>query len=257
MDPRQREIIVAVPRVSIALALVVLLGLVLAPSDRSIASAAASTPSDSRSVEAFVTSANHALSGTFTEVYRLTGPNSGIVELSQQAPAGVDPFPTGHGRWSFLLQATTGLSSQWVEKGSTAWNCWRAATQTTWTCSGPGRFEEANGFILATEPYVPGTLAGDGSELEAGLKERAPEVRGIEFASSESPQFGPLRCLTVDLSTTCIDRSGVLVSQQSRSSYSYWSSITLLRRSSSVSATAFTPVGKSTSAGKNFVLVPT
>lgn len=64
--------------------------------------------------------AKHGLTGTYTEVYSVAGAANGTVQDFQQAPAGVFPFPTEHGKWSFLFQAQTGFSSQWVEKGSTA-----------------------------------------------------------------------------------------------------------------------------------------
>lgn len=218
-----------------------------------INSATASQPETS--VASFVALAKHALAGTFTETYRLTGPgpSSGTSELFQQAPSGAFPFPTGHAKWSFLFQSQTGISSQWIEEGSTAWDCWRASTTTTWTCSGPGRFEESNGFFLSIEPYIPGDVIGDINELELGLKEKAPQIKNLTISDSISSRFGPLRCLAVDGIVSCFDRSGVLVSQRGGP---YWSSITLIRRSSSVPRRAFNLVGMSTSSGEHFTVVP-
>jgi hypothetical protein len=204
---------------------------------------------------AFIASAKHALTGTFSEVYRVTGPSSGTVTLYQQAPAGVNPVPMGRGGWAFVYLAANGISSQWIEKGATAWDCWQPATtaKAYWACSGPGHFEEANGFALATQPYIPGVVGGEINALETGLKVRAIQVRGIEVSTVTSLQFGRLRCLHVDGITTCIDRSGILVSQRGGT---YWTSISLVRRSSSLPPTAFVLFGKSASRGRGFVLPP-
>lgn len=206
------------------------------------------------SVSAFVALAKHGLSGTYTEVYRVTGPSAGTVHVYQQARSGTFPFTTGPGTWSFLFLAQTGFSSQWIERGTKAWDCWRPATGTTWTCSGPGHFEEVNGFAQAVEPYIPGVMMGEINALETGLKEKVPETKNLVISESTSPQFGPLRCLTADGTTACIDRSGVLVNQYGGSAY--WSSITLVRRSPLVPARAFKTLGKSTSEGKKFTTVP-
>lgn len=205
------------------------------------------------SVAAFVALATRGLSGTYTELYRVTGPNGGTVQVFQQAPSGIFPFTTGHGRWSFRLQAQSGISSQWVEHGSTAWDCWRPVSINAWKCSGPGHFEDSNGFFLSVEPYIPGVVVGDLHQLELGLKEKAPQVKNLVISDMTNPRFGSLRCLEVDGITSCIDRAGVLVSQQGGS---YWSSITLLRRSTSVPGGAFELVGKSTSSGLHFTPIP-
>lgn len=214
-------------------------------------SGASSAPPSS--VATFVAAAHRALLGTFSEVYRLTGASSGIVELSQQAPSGVSPFPDGPGRWSFVYRSPTGISSQWIENGATAWDCWRFPHATSWTCSGPGQWGGSNGFALSVEPFVPGTLLGDLNELELGLKTKAPQLKGLEISESHSTQFGPLRCLRVDGVTSCIDHAGVVVRQRGGSS---WKTLSLLQRSSSVPKAAFTLLGTSSSSGSRFTLVP-
>lgn len=217
----------------------------------SINAATASEPKTS--IAAFVALARHGLAGTYTEVYRVSGPSTGTVRVFQQAPSGEFPFPTGHGKWAFLLQAQTGLSSQWIEEGAASWDCWRTPTSTTWSCSGPGHFEEVNGFFLAVQPFIPGVVSGELNQLQLGLAEKAPQVGNLVISQSTSPRFGALRCLRVDGITSCIDRSGVLVSQRGST---YWSSITLLQRKVSVPGRAFTLVGRSTSAGTHFAVVP-
>jgi hypothetical protein len=101
---------------------------------------------------------------------------------------------------------------------------------------------------------MPGVLMGELNALETGFKEKAPQVTNLVVSESTSPQFGPLRCLTADGTTACIDRSAVLVNQHGGSGY--WSIITLVRGSPSVPARAFKTLGQSTSEGKNFASVP-
>ena len=93
-----------------------------------------------------------------------------------------------------------------------AWDCRRAPTATTWTCSGPGPFEPSNGFFLAVTPFIPGVVLGDVNQLVGGLA--AQQVKGIRFYRSTSAHFGPLQCMEVDATTSCLDHKGVMVSQQ-------------------------------------------
>lgn len=216
----------------------------------SLEAAANKAPTDT--LAAFVASAEHGLAGTYSETYRLNGPSDGTVEVFQRAPRGANPFPTG-GTWSFLFQAKRGISSQWIENKSTAWDCWRAATEAAWTCSGPGTFHVVNGFLLAIQPYVPGVVSGELNQLNVALKDNAPQVRSLTIAKSTSPRFGPLECLSVAAITSCIDHSGVLVSQRGGS---YWSSIVLVRRTSSLPRSAFHQIGTTTSEGSHFTVVP-
>jgi hypothetical protein len=60
----------------------------LAPPGGNAATAMESSPSVSR----FVALEAHALSESYTEVYQVTGANTGIVEVFQEAPRGVFPF---------------------------------------------------------------------------------------------------------------------------------------------------------------------
>jgi hypothetical protein len=157
-------------------------------------------------------------------------------------------LPEARGRWSFFYQSQTGASRQWIERGSQAWDCRRGGGATSWTCSGPGQFEDSNGFALSITPYIPDVVLGDISELTNGLQMH--QVKGgIQFSTSTSSRFGPLQCMKVFGTTSCLDHAGVLVSQQGGS---YWTTISLLQRSRSVPAAAFTLKGTSTSSGRSF-----
>ena len=212
--------------------------------------------SSSRSVSAFVALAKSGASGTFDEVYQVEGPNRGTIEIAQLVPQ--RPFNAGSGRWSFVYQTQTGISSQWIEEGSTSWDCWHFAGVTAWTCSGPGHFELSNGFIGSVEPYIPGLVLGEVTQLQQAGQLKPDPVKSIAFYGSKSTAFGRLRCLRVEATgvgtvTICLDHRGVLVTQRGGSR---WRSITLLRYRSGVPNSAFVLKGKSTSSGQNFAAVP-
>jgi hypothetical protein len=101
-----------------------------------------------------------------------------------------------------VYQAQAGISSQWIEKGSMSWDCWRTADVATWTCSGPGHFEDANGFGLSIEPYIPGVVLGEVEELQQALKIKPSPVKGTSLfglsrtsCSIEVPPKRPQICL--------------------------------------------------------------
>jgi len=209
-------------------------------------SSAASAPSLNSSVRSFISLAKRGVSGSFFAVYRLSAQvNAGTVTVAQKAQAGHSPFVTRAGVWSFVLQNDAGYSSQWIERGSQAWDCWHAPGEGQWTCTGPGQFRYVNGYLMAISPYVPGEVLGDINQLEGALKSTlAPyraAVKNLAFYGSHSVHFGPLRCIRVTNITTCLDRSGVLVNEEQSGT-----GVTLLRYSSKVPNSAFTLMGTST-----------
>jgi hypothetical protein len=228
--------------VQITLGLAVVLCLVVAPSE---ASSASSVSSQRGSIISFLTLADRALSGTFSEVYRIsTGrvQTGGVVAVAQKAAAGQEPFVTGRGTWSFVYQNQAGYSSQWIEGGPTTWDCWRPPGAPEWTCSGPGIFDYVNGYLMAIEPYVPGQLIGEENELKGALHYQARPfkktaqkiIAAITFSRTRSPHFGSLRCMEAAGYTTCLDSAGVMVSQRSGPEV-----ITLLHYSSNAPPAAF------------------
>ena len=221
------------------------MGLSLVPSWDASGATLSSPP---QSVDSFLALAARGISGTFSEVYQVTqGPLSGTVDLAQKGPPGQLPLTKGPVRWSFVYQSKAGFSRQWIERGSRAWDCVRPKGVTRWTCSGPGQFEGSNGFLISITPYIPGVVLDDIGEVRDGQETHL--ARGVRFSTSTSSRFGLLQCMEVSGSTACLDRAGVLVSQQGGS---YWTTVTLLQRSASVPASAFTLRGRSTSSGHKF-----
>lgn len=108
--------------------------------------------------------------------------------------------------------------------------------------AGPGSFNDVNGYLMAIEPYVPGQLIGEASELEGAFHYQTQPLErtahmilaAITFSGAGSALFGPLRCMKASSYTTCLDAAGVMVSQRSGPE-----TITLLRHSAAVPAAAF------------------
>lgn len=214
-------------------------------------SASAATPSSPpQTVGSFLALAARGISGTFSESYQATqGSLSGTVDLAQQGPPGQLLLTKGPVRWSFVY-TQAGHSMQWIERGSRAWDCVRGEGAPRWTCSGPGQFQPSNGFALSITPYVPVVVRNDISEVTNGLQTH--QDLGIRFSTSTNSRFGPLQCMEALGTTSCLNQAGVLVSQQGGP---YWTTVTLLQRSASVPASAFTLRGRSTSSGHKFELV--
>jgi hypothetical protein len=214
-------------------------------------SASAATPfSPPQTVASFLALATRGISGTFSASYQVAqGPLSRTVDLAQEGSSEQLPLTSGAARWSFVYRTPAGHSMQWIERGSRVWDCVRNKGAPKWTCSGPGRFQPSNGFILSTTPYIPGVVFNDIAAVRNGLATH--QALGIQFFTSTSPRFGPLQCMEALGTTSCLDRAGVLVSQEGGP---YWTTVTLLRRNASIPASAFTLRGKSTSSGRRFKL---
>lgn len=205
-------------------------------------------------MDRFVQSAQRGLAGTFGASYRVTGAHAGVIEVAQKQ----QPHRSGSGTWSFVYRAEQGFSSQWIERGSSSSDCWQAAGDTTWTCTGPGTYEQVNGFALATEPFIPGDVAGQLSQLQEDSAHRG-WVKQIRTFRGRSKQFGELRCMSVaaptlsTAATFCIDRDGVMVSEKNWPG-GYFADVSLVRYATRPPATAFTLLG--TVRPGSFVPVP-
>jgi hypothetical protein len=221
--------------------------LVLVPTWRATAATPSSPP---QNVVLFLALAARGISGTFSESYRATqGPLSRTIDLAQRGPQGQLPLLKDPVRWSFVYRTQAGHSMQWIERGSRAWDCVRNKGAPRWTCSGPGQFQPSNGFALATTPYIPGVVLNDIAEVTNGLETH--QALSIHLSTSTSPRFGPLECMKALGTTSCLDRAGVLVSQQGGP---YRTTVTILERNASIPASAFAPKGRSTSSGRKLKL---
>jgi hypothetical protein len=209
-------------------------------------------PSLNASAKSFISLAKRGISGSFSAIYRLSAQlNAGTVVVAQEAPSGHIAFLTGPGSWSFVLENQAGYSSQWIERGSQTWDCWRPPGETQWTCSGPGQFRDVNGYLMAISPYVPGQVLDNVNQLEGALTSTLPPykaaIKNLAFYSSYNVHFGPLRCIHVANIRACFDRSGVLVKEEQSGT-----GVTLLHYSSKVPNSAFRLMG-STASSPTFV----
>jgi hypothetical protein len=194
--------------------------------------------------QAFIRLAEKGATRTFAGVYQVTGAHSGEIEVDQKQ----DPlaFNQGSGTWSFVYRASEGISSQWIQKGSSSYDCWQAASDTTWTCSGPGSYRQANGFILATEPFIPSGLTGQLNQLQEAQGHKG-WVKSLTIFKSHSPQFGVLSCMKVmaltlsSPATICIDHNGTMVSETNWPG-GYFSNVSLEHHGTSIPSAAFTPL---------------
>lgn len=226
------------------------------------------------SVGQFIHRAEQGLKGSFVEWYRITtdGPHlppgpDGTIEVAQRRPP--EGFKgcsgslcAGSGVWSYVFRpsSASSWSSQWIEKGTSSWDCWEGPGEAAWTCTGPGTFAGSNGFLQSIAPYVSSEVRWQLGLIRQAMAHKGV-IRRLSTFRSHSARFGPLDCLTVKgrwegLATTmCIDRDGQVVSQQGAGGYFWESDITLLGFSRSVPSGAFTPLG-TVPPGSGFVTIP-
>lgn len=196
------------------------------------------------SAQQFIQLARQGTTRSFAGVYQVTGAHSGVIEVDQkQPPRASNP---GSGIWSFVYRANQGISSQWVQKGSSSYDCWQSVGDTTWTCSGPGSYQQVNGFILATEPFIPSGLAGQLNQLQEARGHKG-WVKSLSIFKSHSKQFGALSCLRVVAVTLgspaqiCIDHKGTMVNETNWPG-GYFSNVRLEYEGTSIPSAAFTPL---------------
>jgi hypothetical protein len=202
------------------------------------------TDPGSLSAQQFIQLAEQGATRTFAGVYQVTGAHVGVIEVDQkQHPQAFSP---GSGTWSFVYRANQGISSQWIQKGSSSYDCWQRAGDTTWACSGPGSYQQANGFILATEPFIPSGVAGQLNQLQEARGHKG-WVKSLSIFKSDSKQFGVLNCIKVKAvtlsspATICIDHNGTMVSETNWPG-GYFSNVSLEHHGTSIPSTAFTPL---------------
>lgn len=213
-------------------------------------------PALPKSLPQFIRLAKQAAAGTFAATYQVGGARSGVVVVAQRkAP---EPSNPGSGTWSFMFQTPNAISSQWIQKGSTSWDCWRFASAKAWTCSGPGTYRTVNGFILSINPYIPMSVTSQLNQLQQAIQHKG-EVRSTSIFHAQSKKFGEETCLKVSALTSatgtmCIDRMGVLVSEEG--GFGPFPSISLRQYGRSIPRNAFVLLGTSTSSGSAFLAIP-
>lgn len=196
------------------------------------------------SAQGFIRLAEKGATRTFAGLYQVTGAHTGMIEVDQkQHPQAFDP---GSGTWSFVYRSTQGISSQWIQKGSLSYDCWQPAGDATWTCSGPGSYRQVNGFILATEPFLPSGVVGQLRQLDEAQGHKG-WIKSLSITQTHSTQFGGLSCMKVmaltmsSPATICIDHEGTLVSERNWPG-GYFSNVSLEQHDTSIPSAAFTPL---------------
>jgi hypothetical protein len=194
----------------------------------------------------FLREAEHGLRGTWQATYRIvvnprreptTGSGTDIV--AQVARPDATAWQTGSSEWMYRFTSAT-WGYEWIERAESDEDCWRSPSHPAWRCTGPGTFNFSIGAELSVFPFVPG-------QAEQVITDAVNKGKGtLKIYGSMSRQFGTLTCLvahtTIATGTWCLDRSGFLVSEVGASELSFdWTSIALVRRSSSVSSNYFVP----------------
>ena len=193
----------------------------------------------------FIRSATAAAERTFAATYRVTGSHRGVVRVAQKVHP--DPSDPGSGTWSFVFRSTSGISSQWIQQGSSSSDCWRpTADGAPWSCTGPGTYHQVSGFLLSTAPFVPSGVVSQLALLQEAFGHDG-WVQHAEVSKRHSRHFGELRCLEVRAIslgapvTMCIDRHGTMV-RESDWPGGYFTDVSLVRRSATLPQGAFEPL---------------
>jgi len=155
--------------------------------------------------------AKSGIEGTFSAVYKLSGPPSSAISaatviVAQRAPAGATPWPGSKpGEWSYRLTYANGSSVEWVVRGNFVGDCWREHT-SKWRCSAGDNGDAGGiGYEIATIPYLPGTAF---QSISIAL-ENMPRNKALATRSGQS-SFGPLTCLRDTEGTWCLMGNGHL-----------------------------------------------
>jgi hypothetical protein len=217
----------------------------------------------------FLAKARGGEEGTFQARYRISsGPNPrnawimgmgpGTVMVAQRAAAGSSIVVGRTGTWSYLYRGTHG-PEQWIERGSTVWDC--ASYGKGLECSGPGTFFPSNGFFLAVQPFVPASAIEDIAGTVGAAGSAPKSGSGVRFFSEPDRAFGTLSCMTTPVpisQTFCLDSRGVLVSYLNPVDVEgmRWMKVSLVSWSPAVPGSDFRLLAKSHSSGRFLELPP-
>ena len=159
---------------------------------------------------------------------------------------------SGTGKFSYVFYGSSDhVIRQWIIVNTNVQACvkWSWSHDKNLVCGRPGPYIPSNGYaeegMGLLPPYVANVVE---SNLGNGTVQR--------LSTKSSRQFGPLRCLTQNNSsslTTCIDRTGYVVSWKETSNTAFSPSMTLIKLSHQPTMRDFSPLVKPTVA---FVLPP-
>jgi hypothetical protein len=212
------------------------------------------------SVDNFIALMKRANETSFVATYRVKNFSifqDGIVVFAQiPSPPGTKVVEnkdgySGSGKYSYIFYGSSGhLIRQWIIINTNVQAClkWPYSRDENLVCGRPGPYFPSNGYAEEDMGQIPPYVV---NAVESNVGNGTVE----HLSTGSSMKFGPLRCLTQDNSstqTTCIDRSGYVVSWLDRANPAF-PSVTLTKLSYHPTASNFSPLVKPTVA---FVLPP-
>jgi hypothetical protein len=213
------------------------------------------------SVNGFIASMKRADETGYVATYRIKDfsifQDGTIVFAQIPSPPGTKSIEnkdgySGSGEYSYIFYGGSDhVIRQWIIVNTNVQAClkWPHSPDKNLVCGRPGPYLPSNGYaeegMGLLPPYVVNAVE---SNVGKGTIEH--------LLTKSSKEFGSLRCLTQDNSspqTTCIDRSGYVVSWSNKANPSYSPSMTLTKLKRHPTANNFAPLVKPTVA---FVLPP-
>jgi hypothetical protein len=148
----------------------------------------------------FLRLAEHGMASNYEAAYSITSPpeypgTSWTVTVAHRDGTGERGWMLDGGQWSFFVHVVYDIDVQLVETGGRYADCIAFHRGRRWHC-GQGTTEASNGFIMATLPFVPGTMLDDLSDISNPLLGRH-EHQVTTFTTRASAEFGRLYCLAV------------------------------------------------------------
>ena len=213
----------------------------------------------------FVARARDGASGTFSATYRVeasTAGPGGILVVSQKTSRASLAWSTGRGWWSFVFRSAKGRLDQWIEHGTTAWDCFRFSSDQALSCYGPAPFGYANAWIDSVSAYLPGAAAESIANAVKNAEASLTQLAQLSLSTREGPPYGHLRCLRISEKmggpeTWCLDYAGFFVSQTGVNAIpAFGGNASLVRMGPTVPALAFKLLGPNMTRHGEFVTLP-
>jgi hypothetical protein len=252
-------------RSAVAVALFVLLVASSALVQVHSVSATNNTNQKEQGLNQFVAWARNGATGTFSATYRVdassAGPGGTLV-VSQKRSGGSLAWPTGRGWWSFVFRSSNGRVDQWIEHGTTAWDCFRFSSHEALACYGPAPYGYANGWIDSVMAYLPSAAAQSIANAVKDAEASPAQLAELSLSTREGPPYGHLRCLRISAKaggpeTWCLDYEGFFVSQTGVNGVpAVGSNSSLVRMGPTIPASAFKLLGPSKTKHGEFVTLP-
>jgi hypothetical protein len=213
------------------------------------------------SVKSFIASMKRADETGFVATYRVKNfsifQDGTIVFAQIPSPPGTKAVEnkdgySGSGKYSYIFYGSSGhLIRQWIIINTNVQAClkWPTSPDKNLACGRPGPYLPSNGYAEEGMGLIPPYVV---NAVESNVGNGTIE----HLSTGSSKKFGPLRCLTQDNfspQTTCIDRSGYVVSWLDKANTTFSPGITLTKLSYHPTASNFAPLVKPTVA---FVLPP-